>query len=200
VTSIEVTPMGVLGAWLCTPVARADERGSFQEWFRIDHLAAATGRPFRVAQANHSVSARGVVRGVHYADVPPGQAKLVYCPAGSVRDLVVDLRMGSPTFGVVETVVLDSRTPRAVFLEEGLGHAFRALEDNSAVVYLISEVYDPSAEHAVSINDPAFSELLTADGGDVVLSDRDAAAPGLSEAAEQGLLPTFVACQEHASS
>src|SRR5947209_18016268 len=96
---MDVEPLPIAGAWVLTPKQYGDDRGTFLEWFRADHLEAATGRAFAVRQANHSVSARGVVRGVHFADVPPGQAKLVYCPRGAVLDIVVDVRAGSPTYG-----------------------------------------------------------------------------------------------------
>jgi dTDP-4-dehydrorhamnose 3,5-epimerase len=190
---MQITPLSVPGAWLCSPKIFPDDRGSFREWFRGDLLAAETGRRFEVVQANHSVSKRDVVRGVHYADVPPGQAKLVYCAAGSALDLVVDLRVGSPTFGAVETVHLDSAGGAAVFLSEGLGHAFRALEDATAIAYLLSTPYDPAREHAVSPADPTFA-ALDAPPGSFRLSPRDAAAPGVAAAAEMGILPSYESC------
>ena len=93
--SVDVQALSIGGAYVCTPRAFADDRGVFLEWFRAEQLPM----PMPLAQANHSVSRRGVLRGVHYADVPPGQAKYVYCPQGAVLDVVVDLRVGSPTFG-----------------------------------------------------------------------------------------------------
>ena len=124
-----------------------DPRGRFTEWYRADVLAKETGFGLTLAQANHSVSARGVLRGVHFALVPPGQAKYVYCPAGKVLDVIVDIRVGSPTFGVHDSVVLDSEQPRAVYLAEGLGHAFVSLADNSSVTYLVSTGYPPRVRH-----------------------------------------------------
>jgi dTDP-4-dehydrorhamnose 3,5-epimerase len=188
---MKIEPMAIEGAWVCSPTVHADARGVFLEWFRADTLATMTGTNFQVAQANHSVSTRGVVRGVHFSDVPPGQAKLVYCPSGSVLDVVVDLRVGSPTFGLSDSVVLDDVDRRAAFISEGLGHAFYAQTDQASLTYLVSSVYDPQHEHTISPADPALGLPWPTDRGELVMSDRDAAAPTLAEAEAIGLLPTY---------
>lgn len=184
----------VPGAWELTPRQHVDERGVFLEWFTASALREATGRDLDLAQANASVSAAGVVRGVHYADVPPGQAKYVTCVAGSVLDVVVDLRVGSPTFGGWDAVTLDAHERRAVFLPEGVGHAFMALEDGSTVVYLCSSGYAPEREHGVDPTDPdlAIDWPTTGPHGQVLVpsfSEKDAAAPSLQAALEAGALP-----------
>lgn len=193
---MKIEPLGVPDAWVCTPRVHGDDRGAFLEWFRGDALAEATGRRFTAMQANHSTSKRGVVRGVHFADVPPGQAKFVYCPVGAVLDIVVDLRVGSPTFGAVDTVVLDDVDRRAVFISEGLGHAFCALRDDTSVNYLVSSVYDPVAERTVSPLDPTLGLNWPDDLGDLLMSDKDVAAPSLEDAARNGILPFYDACRE----
>jgi dTDP-4-dehydrorhamnose 3,5-epimerase len=134
-----------------------------------------------------------VLRGVHFALVPPGQAKYVYCPAGKVLDVVVDVRVGSPTFGVHDAVVLDSEQPRAVYLSEGLGHAFVSLVDGSSVTYLVSTGYSPGREFGISPTDPALDLPWPADL-ELELSAKDRVAPTLEEAREQGLLPTMEQC------
>ena len=144
----------IAGAWEVTPKQFGDDRGVFLEWFKQESFTDAAGRPLELAQANCSVSAAGVLRGIHYADVPPGQAKYVTCVSGSVLDVVVDLRVGSPTFGQWDSVLLDTKDRRAIFLSEGLGHGFLALEDNSTVVYLCSTGYNPDREHEVHPLDP----------------------------------------------
>jgi dTDP-4-dehydrorhamnose 3,5-epimerase len=192
---VNIDALGVPDAWVCTPPVHGDDRGSFLEWFRSDLLTPAAGRSFDVVQANHSVSARGVVRGLHFADVPPGQAKYVYCPVGAILDVIVDLRVGSPTFGVVDSVVLDDVDRRAVFIAEGLGHAFCSLRDGSSATYLVSTPYNPVAERTVSPTDPALSLPWPQDIGPLILSDKDVAGPTVEEAARQGILPTFEACQ-----
>ena len=135
-------------------------RGSFHESFRGDEVAADLGYRFNVAQANWSVSQRGVIRGVHFADVPPGQAKYVSCVRGAIIDVVVDLRVGSPGFGHTEAVRLDDENRRSVYLAEGLGHAFMALTAECTVVYLCSTPYMPGREHGVNPLDPALGDRL----------------------------------------
>jgi dTDP-4-dehydrorhamnose 3,5-epimerase len=192
---MNITPLAVPDAWVCTPQVHGDSRGAFVEWFRGDLLAAATGRRFEVMQANHSVSKRGVVRGIHFADVPLGQAKFVYCPVGAFLDIVVDLRVGSPTFGAIDSVVLDGVERRAVFLSEGLGHVICALQDGSSANYLVSTTYDPVAERTISPLDPELALPLPTHLGELLLSDKDRAAPSLSDAVGQDILPTMQACQ-----
>jgi dTDP-4-dehydrorhamnose 3,5-epimerase len=171
-----------------------DERGLFLNPFRADVLAEAIGHPLTVAQTNHSASRRGVVRGVHFTLVPPGQAKYVYCPRGAAFDVVVDVRVGSPTFGRHEVVRIDDRDFRAVYLAEGLGHMVVALEDDTVVSYLCSTGYDPAREKGVSPTDPQL-DLPWPTEAEPVLSPRDLAAPTLREAAEQGLLPAYEQCR-----
>lgn len=185
--------LAVPDAFVMTPRQHADDRGVFLEWYKEEAFQRATGHRMPLAQANCSVSRRGTLRGIHFADVPPGQAKYVTCTAGAVLDVVVDLRVGSPTFGRSDTVVLDDQDRRAVFLAEGLGHAFLALSETATVVYLCSTPYNPAAEHGIHPLDP---ELAIAWPADLVpkLSEKDAAAPTLTEALAAGLLPSHEDC------
>jgi dTDP-4-dehydrorhamnose 3,5-epimerase len=157
------------------------------------------GHRLDLVQANCSVSAAGVVRGIHYADVPPGQAKYVTCVKGAVLDVIVDIRVGSPTFGHWSAVRLDDRDRRAVYVSEGLGHGFASLEDGSTVVYLCSEGYYPQREHEVHPLDPAIGIDWGMAGATPELSAKDAAAPTLAEAAAAGLLPDYETCREFRS-
>ncbi|HEX2076041.1 MAG TPA: dTDP-4-dehydrorhamnose 3,5-epimerase [Geodermatophilus sp.] len=190
---MQIRELTVRDGYVIDLVPHGDARGRFTEWYRADVLAEATGFGLTLAQANHSVSARGVLRGVHFAAVPPGQAKYVYCPAGRVLDVVVDLRVGSPTFGTHDAVLLDSEQPRAVYLAEGLGHAFLSLADASSVTYLVSTGYSPGREFGLSPLDPALGLPWPADV-EFELSEKDRRAPTLAEAQEQGLLPTMEEC------
>jgi dTDP-4-dehydrorhamnose 3,5-epimerase len=190
---VQVDELKVPGSWVFTPRQFPDPRGVFLEWFKASVVEEAVGHRLALAQANHSVSSRGTTRGVHFADVPPGQAKYVYCTRGAVLDIVVDIRVGSPTFGVSDAVHLDDVDRRGIYLSEGLGHAFVALTDDANVTYLCSEPYNPTGEHGVHPLDPAL-ELPLPDGIEPLLSDKDAAAPTLAEAQEQGLLPSYDAC------
>jgi len=191
---VQVDELKVPGAWSFTPRQLPDPRGVFLEWFKAGVLEDAAGHPFTVRQANHSVSSRGTLRGVHFADVPPGQAKYVYCTRGAVLDVVVDIRVGSPTFGVSDAVRLDDQDRRGIYLSEGLGHAFLALTDDANVTYLCSEPYAPGREHGVHPLDPALDLPLPPDV-EALLSEKDAAAPTLAEAREAGLLPDYARCQ-----
>jgi dTDP-4-dehydrorhamnose 3,5-epimerase len=194
---VQVEQMSIEGAWVFNPHIHGDGRGAFLEWFKEPTFSAAIGHPLELVQANASVSARGVLRGIHFADVPPGQAKYVTCVKGSVLDVVVDIRVGSPTFGQWESVLLDDRTRQAVYLSEGLGHGFLSLEDGSTVVYLCSAGYNPSGEHEVHPLDPAIAIDWPLDGLEPELSTKDADAPSLADAAAAGLLPLYEDCVAH---
>jgi dTDP-4-dehydrorhamnose 3,5-epimerase len=187
---VRTRALSITGAWVFEPDRFDDPRGMFAAPYQQEPFVAATGAPLRVAQANHSVSRLGVVRGMHFSDVPPGQAKYVYCPHGSVLDVVLDVRFGSPTFGRWEAVELDSESCRALYLTEGLGHGFAALREGTVVGYLCSTRYTPARERTVSALDPALG-LPWPDVPAPILSERDAAAPTLAEAAAAGLLPTY---------
>jgi dTDP-4-dehydrorhamnose 3,5-epimerase len=188
---MQVDSLGIPGAWLITPRIHGDARGQFLEWFKQPTFGGFVGHKFNLEQANCSVSARGVLRGIHYADVPPSQAKYVTCVYGSVLDVIVDLRVGSPTFGRWRSVLLDDKDRRAVYLSEGLGHGFCSRQDGSTVVYLCSAGYDPTREHEVHPLDPALGIDWQLSGEQPELSGKDAAAPTLAEAAAAGQLPTW---------
>lgn len=187
--------LGIDGAWVLEPTIFPDERGAVHEWFRGAAFRETTGHDLALAQANCSVSRRGVLRGIHFAEVPPGQAKHVTCIRGAVLDVVVDIRVGSPTFGQWDSVQLDDETGRAVYVSEGLGHGFVALTD-ATVIYLCSAPYTPEREHGVDPFDPALGIAWPSDV-EPVLSPKDAAAPSLAEAQDRGLLPSYAACQAH---
>ena len=191
---MQARPLAVSGAWELTPVQHRDERGTFLEVFSDSALRAATGRGLKIAQVNTSVSKAGVVRGIHLSDVPPGQAKYVTCARGAVLDVVVDLRVGSPTFATWEGVLLDEADRRAVLVPEGLGHGFCALTPEATVTYLCSTGYAPQHERGVNPFDPELAidwprEDLEGTPLELFTSPKDAAAPSLAEAVRSGILP-----------
>ena len=195
---MEVRELSVAGAFEVTPIQHADERGMFLEWFREDAFTGIVGEPFHVAQANCSVSNAGTLRGIHFTEVPPGQAKLVTCVQGAAFDVAVDLRVGSATFGQWDTVLIDDRERRATYLPDGFGHAFLALEHNTVVSYLCTAVYAPARDHGINPLDPAIAidwPTIGRDGATLArrLSPRDATAPTLAETRELGVLPTYEA-------
>lgn len=185
--------MTVPDAWVCEPPVHRDDRGSLTVWYRQDELADATGRRLDLAQANWSVSRRGALRGLHLTDVPPGQAKYVACLAGTVLDVVVDVRVGSPTFGAWDAVELTAETGTGVFLSEGLAHGFVALTDGATVAYLCGALYAPERDRGIHPLDPDLALPWPA-GLDLLLSEKDRAAPRLAEAAAAGLLPRYADC------
>ena len=186
--------MSIEGVWEFTPLLRPDDRGVFLESFKAEQFDLAVGHPLALQQMNISVSRAHTVRGVHFADVPPGQAKYVQCFSGRILDVVVDIRVGSPTFGTWDAVELDDESRKGLYLAEGLGHAFCALSDTVVVGYLCSEPYAPMREHGIHPLDPELD--LPWPDGDLVLSPKDSAAPTLAEAAASGLLPDYQACRD----
>lgn len=193
---MRVEELGIPHARVVEPVVHRDLRGEFTEWFRADLIGQAAGRRIGAVQGNLSTSSRGTVRGLHFADVPPGQAKYVTVVAGAVVDVLVDLREGSPAFGAVEHVELDVSSHRGVFVPEGVGHLFVVTSDSATVAYLTTDVYRPASEHSITPLDPQLGLDLPLTG-EHILSDRDRAAPTLAEARAAGLLPSWDACLAH---
>ena len=186
--------LDIPGAWVFTPTLHTDDRGVFLESFTSSSLEQATGRSLELAQANISQSKKGTVRGIHYALVPPGQAKYIQCVSGSVYDVIVDIRVGSPTFGQWTAVTLDAVEHKSVFISEGLGHGFAALEDNTTLAYFCSSPYSPKREFGINAMDTSLRiEWPVATPH---LSTKDKSAPTLEDAARSGQLPTFTECEE----
>lgn len=192
---MRVTATSINGSWIFTPTLHDDDRGVFLESFTQAAFLDATNHSLQLKQGNVSESSRGTIRGIHFADVPPGQAKYVQCYAGRILDVVVDIRVGSPTFGQWDAVELNSESRQALYIAEGLGHAFCALNESATVGYMCSEPYAPTREHGIHPLDPDLGISWPGDL-DIQLSPKDASAPSLSEAVASGLLPQWAACQE----
>lgn len=190
---MQVRELAVRDAFEFTPRVFPDARGEFVAPYQEEAFIKTVGYPLRLAQSNHSRSRRGSVRGLHYADVPPGQAKYVYCPRGALLDLVVDIRVGSPTFGRWDAARLDPQDFRAIYIPEGVAHAFLALEDDTVISYLCSAGYNATAEHGINPFDPAL-RLPWPDDIEPLVSEKDAAAPSLAEADAAGMLPSYADC------
>jgi NDP-hexose 3,5-(Or5-) epimerase len=185
-------PMGAVetavpGAFVVTPNQIRDERGSFYEGLRVDELAAVIGRPFVPRQVNYSVSRRNTLRGLHSVTIPPGQAKYVTCVRGALRDFVVDLRVGSPTFGEFDRTLLDAESGRSVYVPEGVGHGFLTLEDDTCICYVLSTVYVPGTQIDINPFDPDLG--LPWDFPEApLISEKDAKAQTVAEAIAAGVL------------
>jgi dTDP-4-dehydrorhamnose 3,5-epimerase len=187
------TPLKIEGSWVFEPKKFDDERGSFHEVFKLSRISEVLGRTFQVKQANHSISKAGVIRGIHWADIPPGQAKYVSCFRGKIWDVVVDIRVGSPTFGQWDAAEISAENGKSVLIEKGLGHVFLSLEDNSVVSYLCSEPFNPGAEHGINPLDEDLDMPFASkwDKTTFVISPKDSEAPSFAEALDRGLLPQF---------
>lgn len=194
---MQIRELGIAGAVEFTPRQFPDDRGLFTEVYRFDHLADAIGHPLELRQANLSVSAKGVVRGIHFAELPPSQAKYVTVPHGAIIDFVIDVRLGSPTFGQWESVRLDSVDRRALYIAEGLGHCFVALDDDTVVTYLVNDVFRPEREHAITPLDETIGLEFPFPRSELRLSPKDEAAPTLAEAESLGLLPLWQSSVDH---
>ena len=197
---VDTRELAISGAFEFTPRIFEDSRGIFAETFRFDFLRQVTGHTFALRQMNTSVSKKGALRGIHYADVPHGQAKYVTVPSGKILDFVIDIRVGSPTFGSWDSVELSSTVRNAIYLSEGLGHAFLALEDDTVVSYLVSDIYRPEKEHGINPLDPALGLLFPLPSTELLLSPKDLEAPLLSEALETKALPIFEEVMDFISS
>ncbi|GAA1403667.1 dTDP-4-dehydrorhamnose 3,5-epimerase family protein [Kitasatospora putterlickiae] len=187
---MEIKEMAIAGAFRIIPDKLRDRRGCFFEAFRTEELARATGFPFRVRQGNVSVSRRGVIRGVHGTRTGSGEAKLISCVRGAVLDVVVDLRVGSPTFGAFDTTPLTADSGELVFLVDGLGHAYQTLAEDTTINYLCAEQFVPGSQIDVNPLDPGLALPWTLDE-EPIISDKDRAAPALREAAAAGILPHY---------
>jgi dTDP-4-dehydrorhamnose 3,5-epimerase len=191
---MKTTPLSIDGSWKIDFQRFDDNRGYFYESFKEEDFKTHIGRNFKIKQTNTSSSSKGSVRGIHFAMVPPSQAKLVQCQRGSIRDYVIDIRVGSPTFGKFEVVELGENSASAVFIEEGLAHAFVALENHTVVTYYVSEKYNPEREKGINPFDKTLNVKWP--NLELILSEKDKQAISLEESKAQGLLPSFDECKK----
>jgi dTDP-4-dehydrorhamnose 3,5-epimerase len=192
---MEIRPLAVLDAYRLTPEKHIDARGCFFEALRYDMLLDEVGHAFTPRQVNFSVSSAGTLRGVHGVLLPPGQAKFVSCVRGAVADIVIDIRLGSPTFGLHHVNRLDADEAVSVYAAEGLGHGFVALTDDACVEYLCSTEFQPGTPFEIDPFDPEL-DLPWPLIGEPLMSAKDAGAPSLARAADLGLLATYDECLE----
>ena len=186
---MKLTPLAIDGAWLAESPVWSDERGFFREWFRSEDVKAALGRDFGIRQANISLSSAGTLRGIHYSTAPRGQAKLITCVSGSMQDVIVDIRTASKTFGQWIDIELKGNSGQVVFISEGLGHGFLALEDNTVVAYLVSSPFSPKDEFEINPHDEKIGINWKMELDSLKLSNKDKFAPTLVELLTEGKLP-----------
>ncbi len=186
---MELKPLGIEGVWLAESPVWSDDRGFFREWFKSTDIKNATGRDFGIEQANISLSSKGTLRGIHYSIAPRGQAKWITCVSGSIKDVIVDIHPDSKSFGQWLEVELRGDSGKAVLISEGLGHGFVALEDNTAVAYLVSTPFSPSDELEINPLDEKIGINWGFDLSELKISDKDKQAPTLAERFAEGKLP-----------
>jgi dTDP-4-dehydrorhamnose 3,5-epimerase len=191
---MELTPLGIEGAWLAETPVWSDDRGFFREWFRRDEIYTKTGFDFSVQQANISESGFGVIRGIHYSLAPQGQAKWITCLSGSILDVIVDIRPNSPTFKKIEYVNLEAKSEQSLLIGAGLGHGFVSLNEKSVVSYLLNSKFNPLTEYSINFFDKELNIQFENSLKDVktTLSTKDRSAPKLKELQMQNLLPIYV--------
>jgi len=154
-----------------------DERGSFQQWFTQKSFGGF--KNFEPVQANTSVSKHGVIRGIHYSTVDIGQSKMVICVSGKIRDVAVDIRKSSTTFGHYDVIDLEENSGKVAFISAGLGHAFEVLSESATIVYLLSSLYNKDLEKEINPLDPALNINWFTENP--ILSDKDRKAESFND-------------------
>ena len=186
---MKLTPLDIQGVWVAESPIWSDDRGFFREWFKTDAIKEATGQDFGIEQANISLSSAGTLRGIHYSIAPRGQSKWITCALGSIQDVIVDIRTDSKTFGQWIDIELKGDSGRAVLISEGLGHGFLALEDHTAVAYLVSTPFSPMHEFGINPLDEKIGINWGMPPSEFKISDKDKKAPSLEERFAEGRLP-----------
>ena len=191
-------PLEISGSWLVELNKYDDNRGYFFESFRFDLINKSLNRKFEVQQSNTSVSHKGTLRGIHYALNVPSQAKYIQCLHGCIEDFIIDIRLGSPTFGKFQSIKLEASNPQAIFIEEGLAHAFVSLLDNSIVTYNVNQIFNPSNEKGINPFDKTLN--IKWPNFDLKLSTKDSDEINLEEAKSKNLLPDYLEMKNYIKS
>ena len=191
---MEISQLSFDGVYLIKPDIYPDDRGSFSEVFSQPAFQQAIGHRLAVAQVNCSSSRRGTVRGIHAVSLPPGQSRYITCVSGAIIDIVVDIRVGSPTFGEHIPVRLDAADRDVLYLAEGHGHGFAPLTDEATVMYLCSSTNSPEKLVLVNPLDPELA-LPWPETEKTIISEKDRCAPTLREARDLGTLPDYAQCR-----
>lgn len=168
------------GVWLIEPLSYHDSRGFFMETFhKKDFIAQGITEEF--VQDNHSVSSKGVLRGLHFQSDPMAQGKLIRVLCGSVWDLVVDIRKNSPSFGKYLAFELSGSSNKMLYIPPGYAHGFLALEDNTHFLYKCTQEYSPAYERGIRWDDPDLNISWPITNNDLIISDKDRLLPSLRD-------------------
>jgi dTDP-4-dehydrorhamnose 3,5-epimerase len=183
--------LSIVGAYLITHSVFHDERGLFREWYKSEEIMSIN-KDFLIQQANFSRSEKFVIRGIHYSLAPDGQVKVVTCTSGVIVDVLIDIRLNSPTYLQVEYIELSEESGRVIYIPSGVGHGFIVQSDSASVAYLTSSKFAPEYEKAVYLNDPELGIIWPIPVGEnIIISKADTEAPTLAQAKEFGLLPKY---------
>jgi dTDP-4-dehydrorhamnose 3,5-epimerase len=177
---MEFVPTALPDVVLIKPKVFGDQRGFFMETYREDRFSAA-GISQHFVQENHSASARGVLRGLHY-QLRQTQGKLVRAIAGEIYDVAVDIRRSSPTFGQWVGIILSAENKHQLWVPGGFAHGFYVLSERAEVVYKVTDYYAPEWERSILWNDPQIGIDWPLNGVDPILSQKDAAGKPLADA------------------
>jgi dTDP-4-dehydrorhamnose 3,5-epimerase len=177
---MQIQTTALPGVLIIEPTVFGDDRGFFYESFNQKRFAELTGITRDFVQDNHSKSAKGVLRGLHY-QIQQAQGKLVRVTAGEVFDVAVDIRKSSPTFGQWVGVVLSATNKRQLWIPEGYAHGFMVTSDNAEFLYKTTDYWAPEFERSILWNDPAIGIDWPIDG-EPLLSGKDKAAALLANA------------------
>lgn len=177
---MKVTTVHIQGVLLLEPKVHRDARGLFYESFNTRKFAAAIGRSITFVQDNHSISRKGVLRGLHYQEGPHSQAKIVRVTRGAVQDIIVDIRPDSPTYGDHYATILRAEERKMIFIPHGCAHGFLALEDETEFLYKCDTYYEPAAERGIRYDDPALNISWILPENKLLISEKDKILPYLS--------------------
>jgi dTDP-4-dehydrorhamnose 3,5-epimerase len=189
---MKLIPLGIEGAWLAESPVWSDERGFFREWFKAEKVKQEIGHSFNVEQANISSSVKGTLRGIHYSLAEKGQAKWITCVSGLIKDVIVDIRPNSKTFGKWIEIELSGTSGISVLIGDGLGHGFLTLAEASIVAYLVSSPYSPTEEYEINPLDSAIGIDWGLSIKELNISNKDKNAPTLEERRTEGKLPNRI--------
>lgn len=170
---MDIKSLELTGAFSVQPKLFEDQRGYFFEWLNSKKFEGETGITFQPIQFNSSKSTRGVLRGLHFQNNPSSQAKLIGVTQGKIQDVIVDLRVGSPSFGKHYAEILDNERKNQLFVPKGFAHGFLVLSEEAEIFYAIDDYYSPNDEGGIMYNDPDLSIDWLIDENEIILSEKD---------------------------
>ena len=186
---MKLTELSIPGLFLLESPVWSDSRGFFREWYKSGDFKEC-GVDFPIQQGSLSTSKRGVIRGLHYSVAPEGQAKLVTCVYGELDDVIVDIRVGSPTYGAIEVIHLAANEERSVLVPVGAAHGICVTSEVAVLTYLLSSPFNAPMELEIDPFDPTIN-VPWALSGEPLVSEKDAAAPTLEQRRAANELPVY---------